>query len=357
MCEKNGKPLVVTRRHPTNLKLNMKNTRFVSTAAAATIGAILYIVRRRNANGKVKCRTNEKRYAAVELGGTSVRVAIAEGRADNIVERDQFPTTTPSKDIPRLIKWLKAREPFVSLGIASFGPIDPRKGSATFGYITSTPKKAWRNTDLVGPFKKAFNCPIGFDTDVNAPALYEYEHARSRGADITSCAYVTVGTGVGVGLVVNGKNVHGMLHPEAGHVLCPQKANDSFKGLQDWTIPMGVEAHTCSLALAKQANVTIDQLKDLKDDNPLWDNAAYYLAVLCVNLILIVSPERIVLGGGVFNRTCLYGKVRSQVQKLLNGYIQVDSVTTSKIDSFIVSPIHKGDAGLVGALSLSILSN
>ena len=333
------------------------SARFYATTAAA-IGAIAYIIRHRNVNqSKNKPKSNEKRYAAVELGGTSIRVAIAEGKADNIVERDQFPTTTPEKDIPKLIQWLKCRQPFVSLGIASFGPIDPRKGSATYGFITTTPKKAWRNTDLVGPFKKAFDCPIGFDTDVNAPAFYEYEHAKSLGADITSCAYVTVGTGVGVGLVVNGKNVHGMLHPEAGHVLCPQMPNDTFKGLEDWTIPMGVEAHTCSLALAKQSNVSIAQLKDLKDDNPIWDTAAYYLAVLCVNLILIVSPERIVLGGGVFNRTCLYDKVRSQVQRLLNGYIQVDSVTTSKIDSFIVSPIHKGDAGLVGALSLSIASS
>lgn len=332
------------------------SNRFYATTAAA-LSAIVYIILHRNMNQSKKTKkrsSNEKkRYAAVELGGTSIRIAIAEGSADNIVERDQFPTTTPEKDIPKLIKWLKVREPFVSLGIASFGPIDPRKGSPTYGFITTTPKKAWRNTDLVGPFMKEFDCPIGFDTDVNAPALYEYEHAKSLGAHITSCAYVTVGTGVGVGLVVNGKNVHGMLHPEAGHVLCPQKKNDSFNGLDDWTIPMGVEAHTCSLALAKQANVSIAQLKDLKDDNPIWDTAAYYLAVLCVNLILIVSPEKIVLGGGVFNRTCLYGKVRSEVQRLLNGYIQVDSVTTLKIDSYIVSPIHKGDAGLVGALSLS----
>lgn len=172
------------------------------------------------------------------------------------------------------------------LGIASFGPIDPRKSSKTYGYITSTPKKKWRDTDLVTPFREAFkHVPIGFDTDVNAPAMYEYVHAVEGGEDISSCAYITVGTGVGVGLVINGKNVHGLLHPEAGHILCPKMPGDTFNGLDGWNIPQGVEAHTCSVALAKQAGVTINDLKDLNDADPLWDVAAYHIAVLCVNLV------------------------------------------------------------------------
>jgi len=292
----------------------------------------------------------------VELGGTSLRVAIAENSADNIVARQQFKTTSPEKDIPMIIKWLRENGPFVSLGVASFGPIDPRKNSPTYGYITSTPKKLWRDTDLVGPFKEAFDVPIEFDTDVNAPAMYEYMDARKNGADISSCAYITVGTGVGVGLVVNGKNVHGLLHPEAGHILCPPKPGDSFQGLEGWAIPQGVEAHTCSLALAKQRNVQFHELAGLADSDPLWDTAAYYLAVLCVNLILIASPERIVLGGGVLNRSVLYPKVRANIQNLLNGYIQVDAITKD-IENYVVKPVFSGDAGLVGALSLAVQAN
>lgn len=326
--------------------------------ATALTAAAVFAVRTwvlSNGEGRKHSRGDTaKRYAAVELGGTSIRVAIAEDRADNIVVRKTFLTTTPEKDLPMIKRFLKEQKPFISLGIASFGPIDPRKSSETYGYITSTPKKLWRNTDLVGSFRKDFDVPIGFDTDVNAPAMFEYMHARENGAEISSCAYITVGTGVGVGLVVNGKNVHGLLHPEAGHILCPPKAGDDFPGLDGWAIPQGVEAHTCSLALAKQSGVKFQELKDLPDNDPLWDTAAYYLAVLCVNLILIASPERIVIGGGVLNRTVLYPKIRSNIQRLLNGYIQVDAITTDKIDQYVVAPAFSGDAGLVGALSLAL---
>ena len=132
-----------------------------------------------------------------------------------------FPTTHPfCLRLIQIVAWLKERQPFRSLAIASFGPIDPRPGSKTFGYITTTPKVAWRNFDLYGAFD-VFDVPMAFDTDVNAPAVYEYLHARQyENPQITSCAYITVGTGVGIGLVVNGKPVHGLMHPEAGHIPC-----------------------------------------------------------------------------------------------------------------------------------------
>ena len=202
------------------------------------------------------------------------------------------------------------------------------------------PKESLEKHRSCRSVQESVRCPIGFDTDVNAPAFYEYEHAKSLGADITSAlCWPYVGTGVGVGLVVNGKECSRNATSRSWSCSLSSDAERYVQGLEDWTIPMGVEAWH-SLALAKQSNVSIAQLKDLKDDNPIWDTAAYYLAVLCVNLILIVSPENRTWIG-VFNRTSgLYDKGRSKV--FFIGYIQVDSVTTSKIDSFIVSPIHKG---------------
>ena len=163
----------------------------------------------------------------------TIRVAISEGTPENIVCREQFATGLPEETLPKVVAWLQGQRPFAALGIASFGPIDPRKGSATYGHITSSPKVQWRNTDVVGALD-VFGVPVGFDTDVNAPAMFEFAHAKRQpgGHSLTSTAYITVGTGVGVGLVVNGAPVHGMLHPEGGYVnLFPLSFPPSFSPL------------------------------------------------------------------------------------------------------------------------------
>jgi len=291
------------------------------------------------------------KFAAVEGGGTTFRVAIAHGDPTNVVDRAEFATTTPAETLGKVCRWLAEQE-YDAIGIASFGPIDPNPASPTFGYITTTPKPGWKNADIVGPILAVRRVPFMFDTDVNAPAMAEFTLGGVRRDGCSSCAYVTVGTGIGVGLVVNGKSVHGLLHPEGGMVSVPRFDGDSFHCVKDMAIPTSVEAMAASSAIAQRAGVPTPELAALPDSHPVWDEAAHYLAGLCANLILIASPERIVLGGGVFNRACLYDKVRAATRKLLNGYIQVPALHADNIDNYIVSSVWGAEAGLVGALAL-----
>lgn len=295
-------------------------------------------------------------FAAVELGGMTIRVAIAEGTVENIVDRTTFKTgTDPAAVMSKIVQWLEKKQPFDCLGVASFGPIDPRQGSATFGQITSTPKVAWRNYDVLAALD-VFGVPTGFDTDVNAPAMYEYAYAASQPGNegMSSAAYITVGTGVGIGLVVNGKPVHGMLHPEGGHMPYPNPDGDTFKGTPGATIPNGIESNVSAGALALRAGLDHpDGLQGLPDSHPVWEFAVHYLAGACVNLALLASPEKIVLGGGVLNRVSLFPRIRAKVQAVLNGYLQVDQITTDKINEWIVPGTHGPDAGIIGALALA----
>jgi len=304
-------------------------------------------------------------YAAVELGGMSIRAAISVDSTENIVSRELFRhgegsgnTETPAETCARVVAWLteqRKKYPFVSLGIASFGPIDPREGSPTFGQITSTPKIPWRGFNVYNALNK-FNCPTAFDTDVNAPAMYEFAAATAKDPGMSSCAYITVGTGIGIGLVVNGKPVHGMLHPEAGHMPYPKYSpEDPFNGLDGWTIPQGIEANASALALQRRAGLdSPDDLVGLPDDHEVWKACAHYVAGACVNVALLASAEKIVIGGGVLNRKCLFPMIRAKVQEVLNGYIDHKSITTQAgIDSYIVPGVMGNDAGIVGALALA----
>lgn len=240
-------------------------------------------------------------------------VAIVEDKPDNIVERLQVVTETPEVTLGRIREWLGQRT-FDAIGVASFGPIDAKAASPTYGFITSTPKPNWANTDvlrLLGVYDEFKSIPHAFDTDVNAPALAEYTLHRA-GNDVSSTAYITVGTGVGVGLVVNGATVHGLVHPEGGHLLVqPREGDADFAG----TCPFHgrcVEGMCSSGALVARlgAGASIADLPGLPDEHPLWDLWAYYVAQLCANLVLMVSPERICIGGGILNRTSLYPKIR-----------------------------------------------
>lgn len=294
------------------------------------------------------------RFAAVEGGGTTFRVAIAQDSPNNILDRTEIETTTPNQTLTAVRDWLDAHAPFDALGIASFGPIDLRHDSPTFGYITSTPKILWRHVDIVGPLTEGLDVPVAFDTDVNAPAMSEF--ARMP-AGSSSCAYITVGTGVGVGLVVNGLPVHGLLHPEAGHVIVPAYHGEEI--LQPaYAIPRGIEANASSGAIAARKGLDPNNPADrrklamLCDDDPVWDATAYYLAGLCTTLVLVASPEKIVLGGGVLRRTCLFPMIRRKVKNMLNGYIDVAAITEN-IDSYIVPSEYGDDAGLVGAVALA----
>mmetsp|Transcript_39155 Transcript_39155/g.90209 ORF Transcript_39155/g.90209 Transcript_39155/m.90209 type:complete len:341 (+) Transcript_39155:181-1203(+) len=294
-------------------------------------------------------------YAGVETGGTTWVTSIAVGSPSNITERGEFETTSPEEVIPRVVEWLKQHK-FDALGICSFGPIDVHEDSDTYGFITTVPdtKKAWRNADVLNKIKSLLELPdsfpIGWDTDVNAPALAEYDSDDA----ISSCAYVTVGTGVGVGLVIGGHPVHGLLHGEGGHISVPRYPGDDYPGAKNLNCENfdELESMCCSSALAARANCTVSQLKDLPDDHKVWDIAAHYLACMCVNFILAASPEKIVLSGGVMLRKCLFPMIRAKTQLYLNTYINVPTITTEAIDKVIVPSEHGNKAGIVGALFL-----
>lgn len=292
--------------------------------------------------------------AAIEGGGTTWVGAMAiEGKPVDLFDRIEVATTDPCTTLGKLREWLRRHE-FDCVGIASFGPIDGKVGSAKHGFITSTPKPNWAWTDVVGLLglrDEFLGKPYKFDTDVNAPALAEFRLNNTAG--LTSSAYITVGTGIGVGLVINGATVHGLVHPEGGHVQVARMAGDTFPG----TCPFHgacIEGMCSTGALAQRAGVAAADLVSLPDEHPVWDVAAYYLAQLCMSTVLLTSSERIVLGGGVMNRACLYPKVRRQLQVLLAEYLQHPSVTTDQgLEVFIGPSVWGASAGIVGAAYLA----
>lgn len=297
------------------------------------------------------------RFAGVEGGGTSFVVCIGECQGDKpirIIERTEFPTKVPpAETIGMVVGWLQARE-YDALGVACFGPIDMNTESPTWGYITTAPKPGWQNVDIMGPLMAIRKVPCGFDTDVNAPALEEFRYFAQPGE--TSCAYITVGTGIGVGLVVNGKCVRGLLHPEGGHIpSLKRRPDDTYPGMSKLH-PWSVEAQCSSKALAERAGVSPEQLCKLPDDSEVWEDAAWILGGLCATLCALTSVERIVMSGGIMQRLSLFPKIRQATRHILDGYIQHPKVLKDGhdgIDSYIVPSVRGNDAGIFGALALA----
>ena len=282
------------------------------------------------------------RYGALEAGGTKMIVAIGDENG-NILERASFPTLSPSETMPKMIDFFKGKE-IVSLGIACFGPIDLNKESKTYGYITSTPKLEWKNYDIVGEFKKALLVPVGFDTDVNGSLLGEITWGCAKNK--TDAIYLTIGTGIGGGVMTNGKLLHGMLHPEMGHMLLRPHPMDP--------LPQGIcpyhesclEGLASGPAVARRAGAA--ELGDLRDDDPVFTLEANYLAQMCVNLIVTVSPEKLILGGEMTERGFLLDLIRKETLRLLGGYVQAPEAT-ARIDSYIVTPELAPISVLIGA--------
>jgi len=306
---------------------------------------------------------HEFRLGGVEAGGTSFSVSLCLGSDPRSVAcQVSVPTTTPEETLSRvaalLLEWR-----VTAVGVASFGPVDLDRTSATYGYITTTPKRAWPNTDLLGVLKAKLaaggltGIPFEFTTDVNAAALAEM-HYGGHSSDVRSCAYVTVGTGIGVGLVINGEPVTGALHPEAGHFLPRRHPDDSaYEG--DCRFHKDcLEGLANAAAVAAKAGVPPSELSSVPDSHPVWAWEAHYLAQLCAQLTLFVSPHVIVLGGGVLKRECLFPLVRAEMLRLLGSYIQLDRVT-KHVDTYIVPSALNDEersttAGAVGALHLAL---
>ncbi|EGC40286.1 hypothetical protein DICPUDRAFT_96285 [Dictyostelium purpureum] len=290
-------------------------------------------------------------YGGIEAGGTGFGLAIAVGKPSNIVDKISIPTTSVEETKEKVLEWFKSKGEINSLGLASFGPIDLDETSPTYGYITTTPKPNWGNTDILGWFKD-FKCPKGFDTDVNGAAISETFHNLHKRGSVSSCVYITVGTGVGVGVVVNGKPIHGLVHPEGGHTFARILNDDKFEG----TCPFHkncIEGLVSTGAISKRLGITADKLSQIPDDDPVWRTIGHYLGQLCANITCFISPEVIVLGGGVLNRSILYEIVREETIKILNSYIKTKYLTPEHINQYIVQSPFGSNAGLVGSLELA----
>jgi len=239
------------------------------------------------------------------------------------------------------------RSGLLALGIASFGPLDPRPNSASFGFITSTPKPGWAHTDLAGTLSRALGLPVAFDTDVNAAALAEQRWGAAQGLD--TFLYVTVGTGIGGGAMVNGRLLHGLLHPEMGHIRIPHDWRaDPFPGLCPYH-------GDCLEGLASGPALEARWGKPahtLPADHPAWPLAAGYLALGLVTFICTLVPQRIIMGGGILHQEHVFPRVRYEVQQLLNNYLQVSELH-AQLDDYIVPPALGDQAGVLGAIALA----
>lgn len=284
-------------------------------------------------------------FGSIEGGGTKFKVAVGNENGE-VFESETFPTTTPEETMKKVYDFFDDKE-FVSIGIGSFGPIDVHKESDTYGFITNTPKKYWDNFDFVGSMQRRYpNIKIGFDTDVNVAALGEKAHGA--GTKVDNLIYLTIGTGVGGGLIVNNQLVHGMLHPEMGHILLTKHPEDDFEGICPFHKNC-LEGLACGPAIEKRWKV---KGQDLPVNHKAWDIEAYYIAQALVNFILIVSPEKIILGGGVMHQPTILPKVKEYVSKMLNNYVKSTELLED-IDNYIVLPGLNDDAGIVGGLVLA----
>ena len=284
------------------------------------------------------------KFGALEAGGTKMVCAIGNENGE-ITERISIPTETPDKTLPAIAEFFK-RKDIKALGIGCFGPIDVHRDSPTYGYITTTPKLAWKNCNIVGYLQDILKVPVGFDTDVNGSMLGEATWGCARGLD--TAIYITIGTGVGVGVLANGKLLHGMLHPEAGHLLLTPHPEDTYKGKCPFH-------GTCLEGMA--AGPAIEdrwgkKAYDLADNPKVWEFESYYIAQALVDYILILSPQKIILGGGVMHQEQLMPMIRSQVEKLLNGYL--DTKELHDLENYIVLPSLNDNQGIMGALKLAM---
>ena len=282
------------------------------------------------------------RLGALEAGGTKMVCAIGDENG-NVFERESYPTLMPEETIPRIIDYFKTRD-IEALGIGSFGPLDLNPNSPEYGYITTTPKPGWGHYPLRGALMDALNVPVGIDTDVNAAALSEFR--LGAGKDVDSLVYYTIGTGVGGGAVVE----HGLVHPEMGHMLLRPDPRDpkphGFCPYHDGC----VEGMANGPAIEKRWGVSA---KELPEDHVAWDIEAEYLAQMCVNTIVMLSPGRIVLGGGVMHQLHLFPRIRRLTLEKLNGYVAHPAVTED-IDHYIVPPALGDNAGAAGSLLLAL---
>jgi fructokinase len=291
-----------------------------------------------------------KLYAGIEAGGTKFVCAVGSGPQD-IRARTSFPTGEPLPTIRQALEFFHQQAERLgqveAIGIASFGPLDPRPGSPTYGCIMPTPKPGWSNFDFVSAIRKELSLPLAFDTDVNGAALGEWRWGAAQGLD--TFIYLTIGTGIGGGGLVNGRMMHGLLHPEMGHVRLPHDYElDPFEGICPFHGDC-LEGLAAGPALERRWG---QPAETLPPDHLAWEIEARYLALGLMNFICTLSPQRIILGGGVMEQAQLFPIVRLKVQEFLNGYVHSASIQ-EHIEAYIVPPALGSQAGVLGAIALA----
>lgn len=283
-------------------------------------------------------------FGAIEAGGTKFVCAV--GTADGeIKEKISIPTTTPEETMPKVIAFFQ-QHAIEAIGIGSFGPIDVDKKSKTYGNITTTPKTAWKGYPLLQTVRGAFSVPVGFNTDVNVAALGEARLGAAKGVD--NCLYITVGTGIGAGAYINGELLQGLTHPEMGHILVRRHPKDTYKGRCPYHADC-LEGLAAGPAIEERWGKKAIELSDKED---VWDMEGFYIAQSLMQYILILSPKKIILGGGVMNQTQVLTYIYKYLKELLNGYLSFAEVSTN-IENYIVKPGLGDNAGITGAILLA----
>ena len=289
-------------------------------------------------------------FGGIEAGGTKFICAIGDSTGE-ISKRTRIPTTIPEETMPKIIEFFQEIHkdtPLSAIGVSTFGPVDLDPKSPTYGFITTAPKPGWGHYDFVGTLKKAFALPIGFDTDVNGAAIGEARWGSGKGLD--SVVYWTVGTGIGAGGMLSGKMMHGLIHPEMGHTFIPHnKEEDPFSGVCPYHGNC-LEGLASGPAMMKRWNV--DSAVDLPENHKAWDLEAKYLGYAMANCTMSISPQRIIIGGGVMQKAGLLAKVQQKTLEFLNGYIKHKTILED-IDNYLVAPGLEGNSGVCGAIALA----
>jgi fructokinase len=289
-------------------------------------------------------------FGGIEGGGTKFICAVGTG-PDDLRAETRFPTTTPEETLGRAIAFFKGQVlsigSLTAIGMASFGPIDPRPESPTYGQVMPTPKPGWAGANLVSMLKTSFDIPIGFDLDVNAAALAEWRWGAMK--NCSPAIYLTVGTGIGGGIMIDSQLVHGLLHPEMGHVLLPHdRTADPFPG----SCPFHgdcFEGLANGPAMEKRWG---QKAETLPPDHPAWALEAHYISLALSDFIFTLSPQRIVLGGGVMQQPQLLPLIRQEVTGILNSYVQSEQIL-DHIEDYIIPTGLGGRAGVLGAIALA----
>jgi len=284
-------------------------------------------------------------YGGVETGGTWCVCALGTGPQD-LVALEKFPTTTPAETLGRIVAFFRAHAQPRAIGIGSFGPVDVDPRSPTWGSVTTTPKRGWQRTSVAPVIRDQLGVPVAFETDVAAAALGEQTWGAGR--EQPSLCYLTVGTGIGAGLLIGGRPLHGLVHPEVGHLRLPHdRERDPFPGAcpvhgDCW------EGLASGDAIAQRWNAWPP---DLPDDHPAWALEAEYIALGILSIVCVASPHRVIAGGGVMERATLLPMVRERLRELIGGYL--DAPVLHDLDRYLVAPALGDEAGVLGAIALA----